>query len=132
MIRLLLHRTTALFLILALLANNINTIVIIADFVMNQDLIAKTLCIQKEEPKGCNGKCQLKKELKENNTGKDSENPSQIPKRNHLDVYVVLSLDQNSQGQIIIKDTRDNQENFRLKVPASPFYDIDTPPPNLS
>ena len=42
-----------------LFAHNINTLVIIGDFLANQDIIAKTLCIQKEEQKGCNGKCQL-------------------------------------------------------------------------
>ena len=61
----LINKTTALFLAFVLLANNINTIVIITDFIINQDIIAKTLCIQKEEQKGCLGKCQLRKELNE-------------------------------------------------------------------
>ena len=59
----LINKTTALFLAFVLLANNINTIVIITDFIINQDIIARTLCIQKKEQKGCLGKCQLRKEL---------------------------------------------------------------------
>ncbi|MFC5048892.1 hypothetical protein [Aquimarina hainanensis] len=33
---------------------------------INQKVIAATLCVQKEAPKGCNGKCQLRKMLRAN------------------------------------------------------------------
>ncbi|MFD2725137.1 hypothetical protein [Hyunsoonleella rubra] len=95
-------------------------------------MIAKTLCIQKEEQKGCNGKCQLHKELKENNADKSSDNPLQNPERRSLDVFVVVSLPQNQQEHIALDDTWENQVDFRQQVPVHPFYDIDTPPPNLS
>ncbi|MCA0152635.1 hypothetical protein [Winogradskyella vincentii] len=70
------------------MANNINTIVVVTDFVINQDLIAKTLCIQKEEQKGCNGKCQLNKQLKEaNNQGENQ--PLQIKNRIELSYFIL-------------------------------------------
>ncbi|WP_299524513.1 hypothetical protein [Winogradskyella sp.] len=63
MIKQFINKITAILLVFVLLANNINTIVIVADFVINQDIIAATLCIQKKEQKSCNGKCYLRKEL---------------------------------------------------------------------
>ena len=117
---------------IALLANNINTIVIVSDFIINQDVIATTLCIQKEEQKGCNGKCQLRQELIDSSTDKRSDDPLYNFERLHLDVFIVTSLEQYPKDHISIKDTRKNQADFRQKFPVSPFYDIDTPPPNLS
>ncbi|MBO6607398.1 hypothetical protein [Psychroserpens sp.] len=132
MIGQLLHRATAILLIFALSANNINTIVIVTDFIINQDFIAKTLCIQKEEQKGCNGKCQLRKELSENNTSKDSENPIQNSERNRLDVFIVMDFSKDLQMPIVVLDKRKKLVISHQSLPVSPFYDIDTPPPNLS
>jgi hypothetical protein len=54
-------------------------IIIYASFKINQDFIAKVLCINKEKPElGCNGKCQLSKDLKKNNS-EDKENKTNIP-----------------------------------------------------
>ena len=63
MIKVFLHKIVSILLVAILLANNINTLTIVGDFVVNQDFIAKTLCIQKEDQQGCNGKCHLKKQL---------------------------------------------------------------------
>ena len=57
------YKITALLLVTILLANNISTLAIVGDFIVNQDFIANTLCIQKEDQQGCNGKCHLKKQL---------------------------------------------------------------------
>ncbi len=42
------HKLTAFVLVFILFAHNINTLVIIGDFMANQAMIAKTLCVQKE------------------------------------------------------------------------------------
>jgi len=59
---------------------------ILIDFTINQDFIAKVLCINKDEPDlGCNGKCHLKKKLKEVSKP-DSEQQAPNPKNNRLEI----------------------------------------------
>ena len=70
-----LHRIIALLLGFIVLTYNINTVIILTDFMINQKVIAATLCVQKEAPKGCNGKCQLRKMLRANS----KKTPSGIP-----------------------------------------------------
>ncbi|MHA7842100.1 MAG: hypothetical protein ACX93I_02190 [Winogradskyella sp.] len=131
MIAQVLHKAFAIILTIALLFNNIKTVVIVADFVINQDIIAKTLCIQKDEQKGCNGKCQLRKELKESNSNTPN-NPLQKTERTRLDVFVFFSEKHSTEEQIIINNNRSSQVNFYSKSTISKYYDIDTPPPILS
>ena len=45
------NKITAFVLVFILFAHNINTLAIVGDFVINQDFIAKTLCIQKDNQK---------------------------------------------------------------------------------
>ncbi|ASZ09927.1 hypothetical protein CK934_02485 [Chitinophaga sp. MD30] len=48
---------------------------VMADFYMNRDFIAKTLCINRDKPMmHCNGHCQLKKRMNDQER-KDNENP---------------------------------------------------------
>jgi len=126
------YKATALFLTFVLLANNINNVVIVTNFVVNQDFIAKTLCIQKEEQKGCNGKCQLKKELVQNNTNSNSDAPLPSENRTRLDVFVINVIVNHTTKDSYQFSTLQNTIAYRLKQPTSGFYSIDTPPPNLS
>ncbi len=49
------------------------------EFVFNKEFIAKVLCINKDKPElKCNGKCHLKKQVKEN-SDKEQEKKSTIP-----------------------------------------------------
>ncbi|GGW58926.1 hypothetical protein DFQ11_101980 [Winogradskyella epiphytica] len=125
-------KATALFLTFVLLANNINNVVIVTDFVINQDFIAKTLCIQKDDQKGCNGKCQLTKELVQNNSDSNSETPLPSTDRTRLDVFVVYAKANYTIEADFQVSTIQNTIDYRLNTPTSGFYAIDTPPPNLS
>ncbi|SDS57332.1 hypothetical protein [Winogradskyella sediminis] len=126
------YKLIALFLTFALLANNINNLVIVTDFVINQDLIAKTLCIQKEEQKGCNGKCQLTKQLVENNTDPNSDTPLPSSNRTQLDVFIIASISAHTTEANFQVSSLQNTIDYRQNEPTSGFYVIDTPPPNLS
>ncbi|MEC3905884.1 hypothetical protein VOI54_02520 [Tamlana sp. 2201CG12-4] len=131
MIKVLFHKITASILVLILLANNINTLAIIGDFVVNQNLITKTLCIQKDNQQGCNGKCQLTKQLAENNSDSTNKFPFQENKRTVIDVFCLFSK---------------NDFNIGLKEPMLPqrflIYNspgvikttlkVETPPPIFS
>jgi len=55
---------------------SINKIGVLIDFKINQNFIAKVLCINKEKPKStCNGKCYLTKQLKK----AEKQDQKQIP-----------------------------------------------------
>jgi hypothetical protein len=125
------NKATAVFLTFVLLANNINNMVIVTDFVINQDFIAKTLCIQKEEQKGCNGKCQLRKELAENNLDANSDAPAPNTNETRLDVFVISEISLSTNFSDIKFYSKHDNTDLRLLQPISKFYDIDTPPPNL-
>ncbi len=125
------HKTTALLLAIILLTNNINTVIIIGDFIINQDFIAKTLCVQKEEQKGCNGKCHLKKELSQNSSDSNSEIPLPETKRMMLDLYCITHISVVKQ-QWFDQSTSTNKIISNNAILQSVFYDIDTPPPIFS
>ncbi|MBT8245691.1 MAG: hypothetical protein HKP48_00255 [Winogradskyella sp.] len=116
MILQIIHKITATFLTCILLANNINTILIITDFIINQDIIAKTLCIQKEEQKGCNGKCQLRKELSETNS-QDKNQPLQIEQRIELSRFIISTNNMTvERGFVHSKTKHKSYYSQRLKL----------------
>jgi len=126
------NKIVALILSIILLTHNINNAIIIGDFIINQDIIAKTLCIQKEEQKGCNGKCQLRKELSQNNNS-DSNSESQIPetKRMALDFYYI-TISNNVKSQWLWSLNAKHKIITNSNIIESIYYDVDTPPPIFS
>ena len=75
----------ALILLIALLAQFANRYIVMLNYELNKDFIAKVLCVNRDKPmSGCNGKCFLKKQLekssKENNapTGNKQETANEI------------------------------------------------------
>ncbi len=132
MLKAITHKITAFILVFILFAHNINTLVIIGDFIVNQDFIAKTLCIQKEEQKGCNGKCQLRKELSENNSdANNSDNPLQESKRMVLDAFC-LSTISNVESTFVSLHILKLNTTFKTPKINNMYLEIDTPPPNFS
>jgi hypothetical protein len=125
------NKITAFILVFILFAHNINTLTIIGDFIMNQDFIAKTLCIQKDNQQGCNGKCQLMKELKKNAPESNTEIPVQETKRLSLDAFCTFKV--NGLDTLIIV-----HREFHIAFNSSSqnllhtYFDIDTPPPIFS
>ena len=126
------YKAIALFLTFVLLANNINNLVIVTDFVINQDFIAKTLCIQKDDQKGCNGKCHLAKQLVQSNTDSGSDAPLPNTDRTRLDVFVIYETTNHTIADFSQLSRFQNNPYYRIKQPVSGFYSIHTPPPDLS
>ncbi|MDD7887945.1 hypothetical protein [Flavivirga sp. 57AJ16] len=131
MIKALAHKITASFLVIMLFAHNINTLTIIGDFIINQDLIAKTLCVQKEDQQGCNGKCHLKKQLAENNPDSNNKLPFQESKRIALDSYClftshILYIHLN---EFILPQVKLFHNASKI---VKTFIEVETPPPLFS
>lgn len=130
MIPTIVNRITAFVLVFILFAHNINTLAIIGDFVINQEFIAKTLCIQKEEQKGCNGKCQLRKELTESTTNSNPETPFQESKRLALDAFFISDINQIDTSNLEFQ-SRLQEVIIRTQKTIKMYLEIDTPPPNF-
>lgn len=122
------HKLTAFILVFILFAHNINTLVIVGEFLSNQDFIAKTLCIQKDNQQGCNGKCQLAKQLSESNPESNSQMPVQESKRMSLDVYFISNINTIGVQFIEYKLPQVSQSHKSPKI-VKTYLDIDTPPP---
>lgn len=124
------HKITVFVLVFILFAHNINTLAIVGDFIINQEFIAKTLCIQKEEQKGCNGKCQLRKELSESNANSNSEIPLQENKRLILDAFFISTINQVDPSDLEFQSRRHELIKSTPKT-IKMYLEIDTPPPNF-
>lgn len=132
MLKAITHKITAFILVFILFAHNINTLAIIGEFIVNQDFIAKTLCIQKEAQKGCNGKCQLRKELSKNNPdSNNSDNPLQESKCMVLDAFC-LSTISNVKSAFVSLHILKLNTTFKTPKINNMYLEIDTPPPNFS
>lgn len=122
------NKITAFVLVFILFAHNMNTLAIIGDFVINQDFIAKTLCIQKDDQQGCNGKCQLMKELKENAPESKTTIPVQETKRFSLDAFCLYKINSSESPNFVSKEYKIGFNSYSQKL-LQTYFDIDTPPP---
>ncbi|MEO5790084.1 hypothetical protein [Gelidibacter sp.] len=131
MIATLAHKITAFILVLILFAHNINTLVIIGDFVANQAVIAKNFCIQKDNQQGCNGKCQLTKQLKQSTPESNTDVPAQETRRMSLDVFCLFDIELVETPNNSVATIQNNSFGYLQRVIIQ-YQDIDTPPPNFS
>ncbi|MBP93249.1 MAG: hypothetical protein CMC55_03925 [Flavobacteriaceae bacterium] len=132
MLKRLSHIITAYVLTLIVLAHNINSLVIVSDFVLNQDFIAKTLCIQKDDQQGCNGKCHLKTQLAKNETGTNGKSPLQnTVKRQSLDVFFVSEINTIAELLEPVNRTAISIYSYSPRL-DSQSLSVETPPPDFS
>ena len=86
------------------------------------------LCVNKDKPKmHCNGKCHLKKEIKE--TEKNSDNPNSpvpVPKTNQEKYPVLIKLRNNL---LISFYNLKTEMVYLTPYNSNPFIEIPTPPP---
>ena len=125
------HSLSAIFLAFILFTYNINNVVIVIDFLINQDVIAKTLCVQKEEQKGCNGKCQLVKELNLNSATSNENTPQQSNKITLIEctyIQPINKIEFITTGVSPLSKTIDRSRYTTIVK----YYDIDIPPPVFS
>jgi hypothetical protein len=122
------NKITAFVLVFILFAHNVNTLAIIGDFVINQDFIAKTLCIQKDNQQGCNGKCHLVKELKKNTPESNTTVPVQETKRFSLDAFCLYKITSSERLNFVNKASHIGFNPYSQNL-LQTYFDIDTPPP---
>lgn len=124
------HKITAYVLVFILFSHNINTLVIISEFVVNQAAIAKNFCVQKDNQQGCNGKCHLSQQLKETTPESNSDLPTQETRRMSLDAFCLFDVDASDVSQVDIIYLADNPYGFSQNI-LGRYPDIETPPPNF-
>lgn len=69
------------------LLQSLSKTIVVADYEINKEYIAKVLCVNKSKPKmHCNGKCHLKKELKK--AEKKEQSPANpLNEKNEIQLY---------------------------------------------
>lgn len=89
----------AIFLLLIVLMQTFSSFLIEADFFINQDYIAKNLCVNRDKPMmHCNGKCFLAKKLKED--GKSQSPASKSEKSDVMPFFVPAPYSFNDFSQV--------------------------------
>lgn len=113
----------SVILILAFLSFQLSESLIYLSFKINQDFIAKTLCVEKDvENSSCMGCCQLKKKLADQNEQKEQLPPTQNSK-NNIDLFtsegIVLTFfpNQISSRKSIESQLYSNPNLFRVFHP---------------
>ncbi len=125
------HKITASVLVFILFAHNINTLVIIGDFMVNQAIIAKNLCVQKDNQQGCNGKCQLTKQIKQSTPDSNTDLPAQETRRMSLDAFCLFETELTEAQNEIIARVQNLPFEYTQRIILR-YQDIETPPPNFS
>lgn len=103
-------KTVALLsLVAALMLSSVAKTVVLADYLLNKDYIAKVLCVNRDKPAmQCNGKCHLAKELKkqEESAGKgESKTVRQVKEITGIfDRNVTVQFLSNSPAQFNVKN----------------------------
>jgi len=107
-----------------LLLPSFSSVIIYLNFKVNQDEIAKTLCIQKEMKNNhCNGKCYLAKQLKKA-AEKEKQESSNLKEKQEL-VYIPSDSEHHLVRAVSIKKTRIMISRYCEKpksIPVSIFH----------
>ena len=100
--------------------------IIVAEYTINKDYIARNLCINKEKPKlHCNGKCQLMKKLVEGENQNSSSNTQ--TSKIKMDVLFVQEMDPPSICDLSNEKTTFNPA-YIVKQPTGSVKAIFHPP----
>lgn len=104
-------------LLVLLLSHSMSQVIIVADFIYNQDFIAQNLCENIEKPiLKCNGKCQLAKELEQN----EEKQPQQTIPKIEVSIFIAADKPAAINCESIFYQTRDfpNPETERTLIGA--------------
>lgn len=86
-------KVIVLFMLLIILVQSTSQLWITISFFINQDYIARVLCINRDKPEsGCNGACQLKKQIEKDKENQDQSNID--TKVKEVLVYIPVAIPQ--------------------------------------
>ena len=112
---------------LLLLLPSIGTLVLFAQFKINQDQIAQTICIQRANPNnGCKGHCELRKSLKNFEDNERQIDNSKLKEKSEL-VYTATNQETEIDSPIYLY-TKKNSFSYGLKKPITFTTPIFRPP----
>jgi hypothetical protein len=115
-------------LMLLVLAQAFSKWLVVAEYRMNRDFIAKNLCINKARPKlRCNGKCQMMKRLAEEEKQNSRDNTNNTAKVSTNEVLFCDDVNKPTFPLLTYIITTYNEEPFLFK-PDSPISSVFHPP----
>lgn len=109
---LVLKKAISIVFVFLLVFSNLSRIWILIDFKVNQDFIAKVLCINKDKPElQCNGKCHLASQIKDQEEKENQGTSSETNIKTEVIYFSMYSAELPSQ-----------EEQPVLSKEESPFY----------
>ncbi len=123
-----LKKVFAIFLIVLISLQPICKLWIYASFKINQDSIAKTLCVKKEiKNNGCQGKCQLMKKLKQADNAEQKQFPEYLTERLEL-IFCQTPIFSITHTPIVFTEVKQSFANYNVDYISSFFLNIFRPP----
>jgi len=105
-----LHKLTALLLLIAVAGSTFNKAIILLDYSLNKNFIVTSLCENRNKPMSCcQGKCYLKKQLQKEDAGKNTS----APVKENIDC--VWFCEENTTGYLSSSDENLLFQNYLLK-----------------
>ncbi len=115
-------------LILLMMVQTFTSWLIVAEYTINQDFIAKNLCINKAKPQlHCKGKCQLMKKLAQEETQNPSSTPQTGGKTKMGDVLFTHDF-QLPLFSDLLTQSKNFHSHYLAKTATGPFTSVFHPP----
>ncbi|MEE9364075.1 MAG: hypothetical protein V3U92_15860 [Cellulophaga sp.] len=126
------HKIISLALAILLLSYVIYGASAMLYFMANQDAISKTLCVQKENPMGCDGKCYLSKLLAKSESPSNKEIPNPTTEENLRPLLNFdLPIDEFSLALLQFKSPSKIKDSTIYRL-LNLYKKIEVPPPELA
>lgn len=114
--------------LISIIAQNFGNLYSIIRFTINQEKIAKTLCVKRNEPKSCcKGKCQLEKELIQNQAGDNNQN-SNTQKIEKLELSPFISADYSDFSVLPLSHEKSSSNLIHFKIQDYESFLFHPPP----
>lgn len=124
-------KAISIILVFLLCFSNLSRVWILINFKVNQDIIAKVLCINKNKPElQCNGKCHLANQIKQQEEKENQNTNSETTTKTEI-IFI-----HNIETELLVSNTSStnyqNNIEYNLVFNSSDFLDRLLRPPQFS
>ena len=124
-------KAISIVLVFLLIFSNLSRIWILIDYTVNQDFIAKVLCINKNKPElQCNGKCHLANQIKQQEEKENQGTASES--KTKTEIIFIQNLSVEVPNSTIVSVTSNTLNPYKTRFNGSDYLERLLRPPQLS
>lgn len=124
-------KAISIVLVFLLIFSNLSRIWILIDYTVNQDFIAKVLCINKNKPElQCNGKCHLANQIKQQEEKENQGTASES--KTKTEVIFIQNLSVEVPNSAIVSVISNTLNPYTTRFNSSDYLERLLRPPQLS